>query len=216
MAEHAAKEPSMEEILSSIRRIISEGGDETDVSQDMSADAPVSEEDTMSVSEELSEDVQADNDDAGSSDEHLLSVDELLGSDDLDFNDVEETVEEFEELSIEEFSPEVDIEDVAAELDVELEFDVEEPAAPKIDLEDTPMSAPASAPISEPAAATPVPVATAALTGGAGTALEGLVSELMKPVIKEWIDANLPNIVERRVEAEINQIASKVISALRD
>lgn len=209
MAEHAAKEPSMEEILSSIRRIISEGGDETDVSQDMGADATVSEEDTMSVSEELSEDVQADNDDAGSSDEHLLSVDELLGSDDLDFNDVEETVEEFEELSIEEFSPEVDIEDVAAELDVELEFDVEEPAAPKIDLEDTPMSAPASAPISEPAAA-------AALTGGAGTALEGLVSELMKPIIQEWIETNLPNIVERRVEAEINQIAAKVISALRD
>jgi len=67
-----------------------------------------------------------------------------------------------------------------------------------------------------PSAAAPNAAASALGVAGAGNALEGLVSELMKPVIKEWIDNNLPALVERRVEAEINQIAAKVISALRD
>ena len=77
-----------------------------------------------------------------------------------------------------------------------------------------PQPAPTPAPVTPPTASPSAASAAAALAGN--STLEGLVSELMKPVIKEWIDANLPNIVERRVEAEINQIAAKVISALRD
>lgn len=41
----------------------------------------------------------------------------------------------------------------------------------------------------------------------AGQTLEGLVRELLKPMLKDWLDANLAGIVEARVEAELNRIS---------
>lgn len=41
------------------------------------------------------------------------------------------------------------------------------------------------------------------------TSLEGLVREMMRPMLAQWLDANLPQIVERMVEAEIARIARK-------
>jgi cell pole-organizing protein PopZ len=37
--------------------------------------------------------------------------------------------------------------------------------------------------------------------------IEGLVKEMLKPLIKEWLDANLAAIVEQKVEAEVQRIA---------
>lgn len=37
--------------------------------------------------------------------------------------------------------------------------------------------------------------------------LDGLMKELLRPMIKEWLDANLPGIVERKVEEEVQRIA---------
>ena len=39
-----------------------------------------------------------------------------------------------------------------------------------------------------------------------GRTLEDVVRDLMRPLIKEWLDENLPEIVERRVEEEIERI----------
>lgn len=41
------------------------------------------------------------------------------------------------------------------------------------------------------------------------TSLEGLVRELLRPALAEWLEANLPAIVERQVAAEIARIAGK-------
>lgn len=41
------------------------------------------------------------------------------------------------------------------------------------------------------------------------TSLEGLTRELLKPMLADWLDRNLPEIVERLVEAEIARIAGK-------
>lgn len=41
----------------------------------------------------------------------------------------------------------------------------------------------------------------------AGQTVEGVVRELLKPMLKEWLDRNLPAIVEARVEAELERIA---------
>jgi uncharacterized protein len=41
------------------------------------------------------------------------------------------------------------------------------------------------------------------------TSLEGLARELLKPMLKEWLDSNLPNIVESMVEREISRITKK-------
>ena len=41
------------------------------------------------------------------------------------------------------------------------------------------------------------------------TSLEGLVRELLRPALAEWLDKNLPAIVERMVAAEITRIVGK-------
>ena len=41
------------------------------------------------------------------------------------------------------------------------------------------------------------------------TSLEGLTRDLLKPMLAEWLDRNLPEIVERLVKAEIARIAGK-------
>ena len=40
-----------------------------------------------------------------------------------------------------------------------------------------------------------------------GQTVEGVVRELLKPMLKDWLDQNLPAIVEARVEAELERIA---------
>ena len=42
------------------------------------------------------------------------------------------------------------------------------------------------------------------------TSLEGLVRSILAPYLKEWLDANLPALVERVVQKEVRRIADKV------
>lgn len=41
------------------------------------------------------------------------------------------------------------------------------------------------------------------------TSLEGLVRELLRPMLAQWLETNLPPIVDRLVQAEIARIAGK-------
>lgn len=41
------------------------------------------------------------------------------------------------------------------------------------------------------------------------TSLEGLTRELLRPMLSEWLDKNLPTMVEKMVQAEIARIAGK-------
>src|SRR5262249_49978842 len=40
-----------------------------------------------------------------------------------------------------------------------------------------------------------------------GRTLEDLVRELLRPMLKTWLDDNLPNMVERLVRAEIERVS---------
>jgi cell pole-organizing protein PopZ len=42
-----------------------------------------------------------------------------------------------------------------------------------------------------------------------GRTLEDIVKEIMRPMIREWLDANLPALTERLVRREIERIAHK-------
>ena len=42
------------------------------------------------------------------------------------------------------------------------------------------------------------------------TSLEGLVRSILTPYLKEWLDANLPSLIERVVQKEVRRIADKV------
>ena len=41
------------------------------------------------------------------------------------------------------------------------------------------------------------------------TSLEGMVREMLRPMLAEWLDTNLPSMVEKMVQAEIARIAGK-------
>jgi cell pole-organizing protein PopZ len=41
------------------------------------------------------------------------------------------------------------------------------------------------------------------------TSLEGLTRELLRPMLADWLDKNLPGMVEKMVQAEIARIAGK-------
>jgi len=45
--------------------------------------------------------------------------------------------------------------------------------------------------------------------GNANKTLEDLVKELLRPMLKQWLDANLPPLVERLVQREISKLAGQ-------
>lgn len=44
---------------------------------------------------------------------------------------------------------------------------------------------------------------------GPGRTLEDIVTEMLRPMVKEWLDANLPAIVEEKVEEEVQRVARR-------
>ena len=96
--------------------------------------------------------------------------------------------------------------------------------APAPEPEPFPEPEPAPAPQPAPVAAQPAdPIVSAAAAGAAASAfagltaaartpgdarsLEDIVRELLRPMLKDWLDANLPGIVEREVRAEVERIS---------
>jgi cell pole-organizing protein PopZ len=58
--------------------------------------------------------------------------------------------------------------------------------------------------VSQPAASDPGPS-----VGPSGRNLEDIVKELLRPMLKEWLDKNLPTVVERSVEREIVRLTRR-------
>ena len=42
-----------------------------------------------------------------------------------------------------------------------------------------------------------------------GQTLEALVTEMLRPMVKDWLDANLSSIVEEKVEYEVQRLARR-------
>jgi uncharacterized protein len=53
------------------------------------------------------------------------------------------------------------------------------------------------------------PGATPQIVRSGETSLEGLTRELLRPMLADWLDRHLPEMVERLVKAEIARIAGK-------
>lgn len=155
-------EPSMEEILASIRRIISE-------------------EDQAPTAEPVLDLTQTDEPQVEAAD------------DDIVFEAVEQVVAQ------------------------EIAAPAPAPVPPSTYEIDMPSPAPVMTPTADTILSPPTASAAAgALARLAGTlrisdtpnqTVEGVVRELLKPMLKEWLDKNLPAIVESRVEAELERIA---------
>lgn len=47
------------------------------------------------------------------------------------------------------------------------------------------------------------------ISSGEGRTLEDIVTDLLRPMIKDWLDANLAAIVEEKVEEEVQRVARR-------
>ncbi|MEM6712990.1 MAG: DUF2497 domain-containing protein [Pseudomonadota bacterium] len=233
----ATSEPSMEEILASIRQIISDddvkdGEDEAEAPADEDTDESISEADldalfasgdeaeeaeepqeepeVEAVAEEPAEPEEEPSDDADDGDDEDVldlgalpqAADELFEApEDLDFAEVDLNEVEEESAPTEEPAP------------AEEPAPVEEPVV-EAAIESEPVKADAAANgIMSNDASNSVSVAFADLASTMLSAnartLEDLVQDMLRPMLKSWLDENLPTMVEKLVREEIERVARR-------
>lgn len=177
MSDQAAPEPTMEEILASIRRIISEDDTPGD---DAEATAP----EPMLAAEPA----------PAPEPEPEPEPEEEPAEDVLELTERVETVHE-SVGDIEAYAPSAPA----------AEPPKPEPAAVREE-EETLVSQPSAS-----AAASAFGQLSRSIAMPAqGQTLEDLVRELVKPLLKDWLDQNLPRIVEEKVAEEVERIARRV------
>ncbi|MBO9581029.1 MAG: DUF2497 domain-containing protein [Sphingobium sp.] len=168
-------EPSMEEILSSIKRIIA----------DEDRAAPRAPRRTGSRITNLDEDEG----------DHILELTEAL-TDESD-NQEDEDVTEMPAARAKSAKPAKPVR-------------TRDGAAPDIDVTD---GAAVLSDISAKAARDSLETLSKMLVrsdDGPSNTLEGLVRDMLRPMLKEWLDANLPVVVETMVKREIDRITGRV------
>lgn len=190
--EENQEEPTMEEILASIRRIISEDGDDEKppVVDEFDEPAPAVEPVKQAVSAP---------EPAPAPEPEPEPV----------FEPEEEDVLDLTEVAIEEPAPEPTPEPVRV---FEPDDDDEEPLPEPIDLERVAQPERLVADVTERATQASFDMLSGLMVAGysgAGNTLEALVRELLKPMLKSYLDDNLPRIVNDMVEKEVARIARK-------
>lgn len=182
----AQQDPSIEEILASIRRIISEDeATEGEGAESEPAEVADSGDDTP---EGTPKEEEPENDDDAGEFEDILELTQMVQE---DGSTVDLTEEEAAEPEPE---PEPDLEPDAAEDDGALISGAVSIAS--ID---------AIAKLAD--AAEPEILASAGLSfRGSGNTVEDLVVEMIRPMLREWLDGNLPATVERIVQKEIRRL----------
>jgi hypothetical protein len=220
MAEQSAQqEPSMEEILASIRRIISEDGEEEAAGEQ--ADAPAGPTAVEDVPAGEPEEEPADAMEAATEPEEEPVEDPAPVPEPAEAS-AGEAQAPFEEPEPDSAAPAEA--NVATAEDVADVFDTVE-AAPAMQEDDGEDVLELTDVVPDPAQGDPIvshmtEAATSehlrALSGlmvrsypGSENTLEGLVREMLKPMLREWLDANLPSLVEQLVNREIARIAGR-------
>lgn len=185
----------MEEILASIRRIISEDGDEIVYGNDRLVS-----KDEDNVTEDKLEPVfaSADNDD----DDDILELTDVIDDQPTEELDSGTTIEE--ELEIENgFKIEKNIE-IAEKSESESEIGLvaadDDDKLVSDEVEDVSVAT-----MSGLAAV----LSASAEVGDGDKTLETLTKELLRPVLKQWLNENLPDMVERIVREEVERIAER-------
>ena len=223
-----APEPSMEEILASIRQIISEDGEGADKAVAGQADAPAgaaaSDPGAKTAAAVATE---ADKEDSGSkankdrdmdarAEADLAKAEDAFASDDETPDEVgdddgddaaenETTSEAFDDLTdtvADDFATEPD-----NDSDVEESISMAMPAQSKqqspAPIDDDKLLSEDSDEVVHGAFSA---LAHTILAQNART-LEDLISEMLQPMLKGWLDDNLPSLVERLVKEEIDRVS---------
>jgi cell pole-organizing protein PopZ len=187
MAEqNAENEPSMEEILSSIRRIINEDEDEAPAEEVEAAAEPAPDEDLGQDAVDNMFDEPLPEEEPAAEEEDVLELTDMVDEPaPMDLEDDLLVVDEVEEILPE---PEPEIDFSALDHDVEAGI-MGEPA--------TQATMGSFHHLSE----------SIRISDEEGKTLEGVVRALLRPMLKDWLDENLPRVVEEQVQAEIARVS---------
>jgi len=232
-----AEEPSMEEILASIRRIISDedsqGADagEADVSEEL--ETPVEEEatDDMGDASEMSQDdldklfdMDNDVDDIAEDEEAEDDMAAAMEADAEADEGEEDVLELTEELAVPDEDPLEMIEGLAEDFDSpesDVSFAEEEvfdepesdPVQSSMPIPDDLPSVSDDAPLTSDNTGEAVHAAFDNLAnmfvGSQAQTVEELVKEMLRPMLKAWLDQNLPGMVEQMVQKEIQRVTRR-------
>ncbi|HZW16146.1 MAG TPA: DUF2497 domain-containing protein [Brevundimonas sp.] len=205
MTDQTAQEPTMEEILASIRRIISEDDAPAEAAPAAAPPEPEPEEPAaaeaspalMDETPAMQEPVASEEDVLELTDTYKAPPAESIG--DLDLSLAEPEVDPFpvEAVSESVFAPEPEHPAETASISPSTGYDplVGDSAAASAASAFAGLAS--SLKKSEPMeSATP-----------SGPTLDELARALLRPMLKEWLDANLPGIVEAQVRKEVERIA---------
>ncbi len=195
MTDQTAQEPTMEEILASIRRIISE--------DDTPAAAAAPEAAAPEAAAEADDVSPALMDETPSMQEEPAAEDDVLELTDRYEAPAAETIGDLDVLNAE---PEP-FPTSFAEPEPEPSAAPERAAEPVYDsLVGDSAAASAASAFAGLAASFRQPEAMES-SGGTGLTIEDLARALLRPMLKDWLDANLPGIVEAAVSKEVARIA---------
>ena len=158
-------EPSMDEILASIRKIISEDDEKEPV-------AAAAEEEPLVLDEEAVDEIEL----VDEAEEEIELVEEI-----------EEEVEEQGDGVVSQDEPE----------EVEVPLPPSPPVAEALVGDET----------RQQAASSLTSLSAAISEHRPGLTVEQLAEDLLRPMLREWLDANLPDMVERLVQKEIQRMA---------
>ena len=186
MSDQTAQEPTMEEILASIRRIISE--DDAPESEDSAPGDPPELEDVVAEAPPIPE--------LEPEPEPVAAAPAPPPVVELDLDP----------------EPEDDVLELTERVESVGDLDVYTPtAAPAFERETRAAPEPTDGLVSQAAASAAASafgqLSQSILMGNGDLTLEQLVREMLRPMLKDWLDANLPGIVEAQVRKEVERIA---------
>src|SRR5271170_7592335 len=182
----AQQEPSMEEILASIRRIISEDADGQKPAAAPEAAPPAHEPEQ---------------------DDDILDLTDRVNDDGSVVSLHRQGDDDFPELAQSKPSFSLNDQDLAGEKD-EISFDQDEFSQALMSGSSSTAAASAFAELEQEMSVPPRPAAPAgAPARGGALSVEQLVMDAVRPLLKDWLDHNLPGMVEDLVRAEIERVA---------
>ena len=202
MTDQTAQEPTMEEILASIRRIISE--DDAPAETAPVAAAPEPEPEPAPEPEPVVSSALMD--ETPSMEEPHASEEDVLELTDAYEAPAAESLGDLDISAAEPFPSAPVAESVFVEEPVEAYTPEPEPAPAHDSLVGDSAAASAASAFAGFASTIrkPDPIDAA---GGTGPTVDELARALLRPMLKEWLDANLPAIVEAQVRKEVERIA---------
>lgn len=217
-------EPTMEEILASIRKIISEDGEEEAENGQQAVAEAVVDEDPVPEEVPAEPDVPEEPEPEPAAPEaEVLDLTQMVNEDgsvvDLDAERAQKAAEAASEPEPEPEPEEVSFDEVEAEpeapADDELELAEQAPEPETADLADLQAlvsdetRGAATASLVDLAASAGIGFRDAPAPAGGGQSLEALVRDALRPYLKAWLDDNLADLVDRIVREEIQKMIKR-------